>query len=209
MYVLPDIFVNTKRSSWSTSFSTRTESRSAAAWPPLRLCYRPAVVFRYFSLVLKNCVNLNLRQSSSVVTCISSRMSCHLFWRRYFRLKHMTTTWQRSSVPSTCRIGAVEVVELDMEVRIFVHTVRQTIHPFIYSRKDHEGLVYQEALQRWDEFQWRKGGAALERITDESVRKAVRAILKSGRLCVAVAGCRFQQECRCTRSWTSDGVKTS
>jgi len=150
MYVLPDICVNTKGSSWSTS--THTETGSASAWPPLRLCYRLAVVFRYFNLVLKNCVNLKLPQSSSVFTCISSRMSCHLFWRRYFRLKLVTATWQRSSVPSTCWIGALEVVELAMEVRIFVHTVHQTIHPLIYSRKGREGLVYQEALQKRDEF---------------------------------------------------------
>jgi hypothetical protein len=96
-----------------------------------------------------------------------------------------------------------------MEDRIFVHTVHQTIHPLIYSRKDHDGLVYQEALQRRDEFQWHKGGAALVRIDDESIWKAIRAILKSGRLCIAVTGCRYQEECSRTRSWSSDGVKTS
>jgi hypothetical protein len=106
------------------------------------VCYRPAVVFRYFSLVLKSCVNLKLRQSSSVFTCISSRMSCHLFWRCYLWLKHVTATWHSSSVPSACWIGALEVVELAMEIRIFVYTVHQTIHPLIYSRKDHLGLVY-------------------------------------------------------------------
>jgi len=90
-----------------------------------------------------------------------------------------------------------------MEVRIFVHTVHQTIRPLIYSRKDHEGLVYQEALQRRDEFHWHKGGAALVRISDESIRKAIRAILKTGRLCVAIAGCSFRQECSRTTSWTS------
>jgi hypothetical protein len=72
-----------------------------------------------------------------------------------------------------------------------VHTVHQTIHPLIYSRKDREGLVYQAALQRRDEFHWHKGCAALVRINGESIRKAVRAILKSGRLCIAVAGCSF------------------
>ena len=37
----------------------------------------------------------------------------------------------------------------------------------------------------------------------------MRAILKSGRLCIAVAGYSFQQECSRTRSWTSYPVVAS